>query len=158
MKKVFLFLIILAGLAMLEPRSRAVILRRLGPGPEHRVEQTLAQIADRIRANATETGIYPFPDAFAQWLADRSLQVQDAWGSPYYLELLADSFVVGSPGPDARRWTGDDLRLSTRRPERAPTARQGNDPAGTPPPITPPAPPASGVKETAIERARRARG
>jgi hypothetical protein len=160
-KKAILFLVILAGLALLEPRSRTQIMRLVEPigvaGREHSAERALKRIAEDVQQTVAETGIYPQPGDFDRWLVQSHGSAEDPWGSRYYLELFADSFVVGSPGPDARRQTSDDLRLSQRRSTSASAMRQPATPVATQPGYSPPAPPSSGVKSKAIERARRAR-
>jgi len=158
-KKAILFLVVLSGLALLEPRSRAQIMQLVGPigGREHSAERALKRIADELQRTAAETGIYPQPGDFDRWLLQSHGSAEDPWGSRYYLELFADSFVVGSPGPDTRRQTTDDLRLSQRRSASTSAMRLPTTPVATQPGHTPPAPPSSGVKSTAIERARRAR-
>lgn len=159
MKKAILFLVILSGLALLEPRSRAQIMQLVGPigGREHSAERALKRIADEVQRTAAETGIYPQPGDFDRWLVQSHGSAEDPWGSPYYLELFADSFVVGSPGPDTRRQTSDDLRLSQPRNASPSAMGQPTTPVATPHDYSPPAPPSSGVKSKAIERARRAR-
>lgn len=129
MKKVILFLIVIIGLASLEPRSRAQMMKLVRPVTEavHRrsAERALKRIATDVQETAAQTGHYPQPHAFGQWLTQARRSAQDPWGSGYYLEVFPDSFVVGSPGPDARRRTADDLRLATQRAAsaaQAPTA------------------------------------
>ena len=162
MKKAFIILVVLGAIALLDPRSRAQIVALVGrasvAGRELSAERTLKSIAEELQRTAAETGVYPQPAEFHRWLVQNHRDAEDPWGSPYYLELFSDSFVVGSPGPDTRRRTDDDLRWSQLRSRYPSATRQGTAPAATLPDYTPPAPPSSGVKSKAIERAQRAKG
>lgn len=153
MKKVVLFLLVVLGLALLEPRSRAEILNWIplaDAGRQQSAKRALERIGLELQRTAAQTGAYPQPDAFNQWLARVDQSAQDPWGTDYYLQLFADSFVVCSPGPDARRHTADDLRWARRRAATA---------AGTHPAATvdvsdlAPRPPSSGVKSRAMRKA-----
>ncbi len=152
MKKILLFLVVVAGLAMLEPRSRTRIMTLITPVSEASNKRTAAREVEQIalavvRAEA-RTGGYPQPGGFASWLAENDRSALDPWGSGYYLELFADSFVVGSPGADAQRRTEDDIRFKERR--RATAAGLGSA-------YTPPAPPSSSTKSRATRAAEAAR-
>lgn len=152
MKKLVLLLVAFAGLALLEPRSRAQIMKVIRPVSEARQQRSAAralrQIAIDVQRTEARTGRYPQPAAFAEWLLQTDRSVRDPWGSAYYLELFADSFVVGSPGPDSRKRTADDVRVARRREASA---------AGLGSALSPPAPPSSGVKSRAIRAAEAAR-
>ncbi len=157
MKKVLLFFLIIAGIAFLEPRSRAQIMKLAGPASEtsrqQKTERALERMAIDVQKTADEVGLYPQPDVFDQWLMQTYRSAQDPWGSEFYFEIYIDSFVVGSPGPDSTRRTTDDLRLTTRRGRTA-AAASGASTAGSS--YSPPAPPASGVKNSAIQKAQQA--
>lgn len=151
MKKTLIFIVLIGGIAMFEPRSRDGILS-LFPAlrsvtQRRSAERTVTQIALEIQATATQTGAYPPPAGFAEWVERTQRAHRDPWGADYYLELYPDSFVVGSPGPDSRRRTGDDVRLARLRGPNAERLRPG---------YSPPAPPASGVKASAIRNAQEA--
>lgn len=151
MKKIVLLLLIIAGIAIFEPRTRQRILElfpSLSAATQQRsAERAVRQIALDIQQDASASGVYLQPSGFAEWLDQTRWTRHDPWGTDYYLELYPDSFVVGSPGPDALRRTSDDVRLARLR---------GPDAARSRPVITPPAPPASGVKASAIGKAKEA--
>jgi hypothetical protein len=94
----------------------------------------LEDIAAAVAKSATETGAYPQPGSLAGWLQQRDRDAADPWGSAYYLELFADSFVVGSPGPDARARSEDDLRLARQRVQPQPGVLIHDDFQPAPPP------------------------
>lgn len=150
MKKIVLFLLIIAGIAIFEPRTRERILGlfpSLSAATQQRsAERAITQIALQVQQDASASGVYVQASGFAAWLEQTRWTRHDPWGTDYYLELYPDSFVVGSPGPDALLRTDDDVRLARLR---------GPD-AARPPGYTPPAPPASGVKSSAMSKAREA--
>ncbi|MGD8699553.1 MAG: hypothetical protein PVJ43_09705 [Gemmatimonadales bacterium] len=153
MKKVLLFFIVIGAMALFDPRIREGILG-LSPtlsaaNKQRSAERALTQIALVVQEDAGTAGTYPLPAGFADWLERTRRPRLDPWGTAYYLELYPDSFVVGSPGPDARRRTGDDLRVAKLRGPDAERLRPG---------YSSPAPPASGVKASAIRNAQRAAG
>lgn len=151
MKRVLIFVILIGAVALFEPRTRERFLSlfpTLSAATQQRsAERTLTQIALEVQQDAIETGAYPQPAGFAGWLEGTRRPRRDPWGADYYLELYPDSFVVGSSGPDARRRTGDDVRLAKLRGPDAERLRPG---------YSPPAPPASGVKASAIRNAKEA--
>ncbi len=116
MKKVILLLIAVAAVAFLVPRSRDRIMSAIPflseASNQRSATRALQQIAAYVQTTATQTGRYPRTDAFPDWLMQAELSAEDPWGSGYYLEVFPDSFVVGSPGPDSRRRTPDDIRLA----------------------------------------------
>jgi hypothetical protein len=118
-KKIFLLVVILAGLAMMDPGLRERALQLVGPlrvaNQQRSAQSALEEIAAAVAKAASETGAYPQPGGLRAWLEGRDQAGEDPWGSAYYFELFADSFVVGSSGPDARPRTDDDLRLAQRR-------------------------------------------
>ncbi len=157
MKKILVLLLVLLGAALLEPRSRAHILDLAGPlGDRHRrgsAERALKRIAVDVQRAAARTGTYPTA-GFDRWLTELDKSAKDPWGSAYYLEVSADSFVVGSPGPDERPRTGDDVRVTQPREHSA---------AGLGTALQPPAAPSVrlkkvdpwSVRDSASARARR---
>ncbi|NIR44389.1 MAG: hypothetical protein GWN99_00510 [Gemmatimonadetes bacterium] len=155
MKKILLLLLVLGGLAMLDPRVREWALQFAGPigevGQRRSAERALDDIAAELAKAATETGVYPQPGSLRLWLQGQDLDGTDPWGSAYYLELFADSFVVGSPGPDARVRSDDDLRLAQRRVQPKPGVLINDDLQPAPPPSSA----ARTGKSKAMEAARR---
>jgi len=151
MKKVLIFLIIAGGVALFEPRSRQQIID-LFPSlsaTTHRrkAERAVRQIALDVKKDADETGTHPQSSEFGAWLAENRHGAEDPWGSNYYFELHPDSFVVGSPGPDTKRRTEDDIRQLKYRGPKAAQLQPG---------YSPPAPPPSGVKNSAMRNAQQA--
>lgn len=60
----------------------------------------------------------PGPRDFQRFLAENAYSGRsgrDPWGSPYYLVITRDSIRVGSPGPDMKRGTADDIVESGSR-------------------------------------------
>ncbi len=115
MKKALLLIVVLIGIGLLLPRSREQLV---GPfreaGQRRSAERQLEEIVADIQTAERETGSYPEPGMFAGWLTQRNRKAEDPWGSRYYFEVYADSFVVGSPGPDARARSDDDVRRARR--------------------------------------------
>jgi hypothetical protein len=151
MKRFLIFVILVGAVASFEPRIRE---RLIGLFPalsaathQRSAERTVTQIALAVHESAAQSGVYPQPSGFGEWVLRAHRPRQDPWGADYYLELYPDSFVVGSPGPDARRRTGDDIRLARFRGPNAQRLRPG---------YSPPPPPASGVKASAIRNATQA--
>lgn len=151
MKKLTLFIIAAFAIALLVPQSRAAILDLAAPlldaNRARSAERALERIAVDVQRAQARTGAYPPPADFASWMIDNEIGADDPWGSPYYIEILADSLVVGSPGPDLRSRTADDIRVTRRREATA---------AGMGSAFQPPAPPSSGVKSTALKKAKEA--
>ena len=151
MKKVLLILIVVGGIAFLEPRSRTQIMKVVRPATEpirqRSAERALVRIAKDVQKTADEVGLYPQPEVFDQWLLQTYRSATDPWGTEYYLEVFGDSIVVASPGPDARKHTADDVRLARRR-SSASTAFGDS--------YAPPAPPSSSVKTSTIRKANQA--
>jgi hypothetical protein len=149
-KKVILLLVAVAAIAFLEPRSRAQIMSAVPflseASNQRSATRALEQIAAYVQATAAQTGQYPLTEAFPNWLAQAELSAEDPWGSGYYLEVFPDSFVVGSPGPDLRRRTPDDIRLADGIAVRE---------VGLIPDYTP-APPPSSTKTRALRAAEAA--
>jgi hypothetical protein len=150
-KKLALIVVALVGIGMLVPQSRARIFDLMAPLGLMRGERAARRHLDRIAVDLqrteARTGAFPQPAAFGEWLRENYGSDRDPWGSPYYLAVYADSFVVGSPGEDTRWLSEDDLRLVMRREVTA---------AGLGSALTPPAPPSGGVKSSAIRKAQEA--
>ena len=152
-KKIFLLLLIVAAFALLVPDSRETVVNWAGSvggiGQRRSAERALEEIAADVRREADETGAFPRTGSLASWLEGRDRPTGDPWGSSYYFALFADSFVVGSPGPDARLGTADDVRLAQRRVVPEPGALIIDHQ---------PAPPPSSAKNTAKSKALEAAG
>ncbi len=118
MKKILVLLLVLLAAATLEPRARARVLDLIGPLGDRQRAGTTKRALDRIAVDVQRAAArnHTYPEAgFDRWLEQANRNPRDPWGSLYYLEVFADSFVVGSPGPDERKRTGDDVRVARRR-------------------------------------------
>lgn len=153
MKRALVLALALAALAMLVPDSREKIVQlvpTLSKSAERQSAQSaLEEIAVAIQGSAAESGSYPGAGPLTGWLTARRRSADDPWGSAYYFELWADSFVVGSAGPDARVGTTDDLRVVQARRVTEPGVLI-LDHAPSPPP--------SSAKRTAVSKALEAKG
>ncbi len=68
-----------------------------------------------LQRTADESGLFPQPEVFEDWLLQTYRSVSDPWGSTYYYRIWADSFMVGSGGPDTVLRSDDDIRVTERR-------------------------------------------
>lgn len=122
MMKVFVALFLLAALAWGIPQSRERIQGGIKTLLDKRstsgVERTLRRMVVDLERTADESGIFPQPDVFEDWLLQTYRSAADPWGSTYYYRIWADSFMVGSAGPDTVLRTDDDIRLTQRRERR----------------------------------------
>lgn len=74
------------------------------------VNNELTTILDRLEKHAATGEPLPRPDGFPAFLRrNRMAGSIDPWGAAYYLEVRAETVVVGSAGPDGERGTDDDL-------------------------------------------------
>jgi hypothetical protein len=125
-KKIVLVFLLFGGLAMAEPRSRERVIQLSSPVSDalrtRSARRALKTIAADVEKSAEE-GKYPQPGSFPAWLQVAQHKAEDPWGSYYYIELGPESFTVGSPGPDARRATDDDLRWTGRLTPQQQAAR-----------------------------------
>lgn len=68
----------------------------------------LSMLQDKVTMNEA----LPDPAGFQRFLAQNAnsgRSGRDPWGSDYYLIFRNDSIIVGSPGPDLKRGTADDV-------------------------------------------------
>lgn len=148
MKKLAIF-VLLAAIVWFEPHSRAQLQKLVRPLIEGHgagtAERRLKQIAVDVQRWEARTGTFPQPHDFSRMLVEKYDSAEDPWGSAYYLEVFADSFVVASRGPDTRLRSADDVRVA--RPREPSAAALGTA-------YQPPAPPSSGVKSSAIRSAK----
>lgn len=126
MKKLVLIVILAAGAALALPATRPRVLKLLEPVTRRVLDPILSWSAggelERIARALVEVeeSYRQIPDAreFGPWLRNRYQgggAESDPWGSRYYLKVWADSFVVGSPGPDRQAGTADDILVSRKR-------------------------------------------
>lgn len=137
MRKLILWLLVLAGASASIPavRSRMAprvvpvrdyVVREVGPPlrrglePVHRwqAQQEMRVIARELRQRGLGFHPLPQPREFARYL-ERARYIPrgslDPWDSPYLLTVTRDSIIVGSLGPDKQRGTEDDLRHAVSR-------------------------------------------
>ena len=135
MKRILVFLLIVGGIAFFEPRSREQMIGLIpslsAATHQRRAERAVRQIALDVVKDVDETGKYPGSKEFGEWLQRHRRGSEDPWGSSYYFELHPDSFVVGSPGPDAKRRNADDIRQVKYRGPKAAHLQPGLPPMAT---------------------------
>jgi hypothetical protein len=128
MFKVFfiLLVVILAVTTIPAVRNRVAppISRALGPTGEKiatpvkrwKAENGAKTLLRELQAETTAGRKLPQPFEFAGW-AVRELRDPEAgtdpWGSPYFLKPgRGSTMIVGSPGPDKKKGTPDDVEVS----------------------------------------------
>lgn len=117
MGKIILLIIVVLGVGMAIPSTRATMLEKAAPvmnGFKSKVVPgRLEAMADQleVRVNRGEG----FPNNWEGWLErDFSSVPQDPWGNYYYLQQSRGSFTVGSMGPDGIQNNEDDIQLTRR--------------------------------------------
>lgn len=118
--------VILAVTTIPAIRSRVMppVARVLGPTGEKiatpvkrwKAKNGANNLLRELQAETTAGRPLPPPFEFKAW-AQRELRDPEAgtdpWGSPFYLEPGRGSIVtVGSPGPDLKKGTADDVEVS----------------------------------------------
>jgi len=125
MGRLLLLLLVVLGIGLFRPDSRAVILDYASPlaNPALRwmTNQELRQIVDDLEVVQGSGQQLPArAEEFDAWLNRRYPQESsrmDAWGTRYRLTLSATHFRVISAGPDGVFGTEDDIfREAPRRP------------------------------------------
>lgn len=113
--KIILVIIVILGLAMAVPSTRATLVKKAAPVLDgfraKLVPGRLDAMADQlaIRVNRGEG----FPSSWEGWLQrDFSGDPKDPWGNLYYLRSDRRAFTVGSMGPDGIQGTDDDIKLT----------------------------------------------
>lgn len=137
MRKLLLWLLLLAGMSSSVPSVRARVAPRVAPVGDYLVRevgpavkrgfapfyrwlasQEMRSVALELRRRGLTYQTIPQPREFSKFL-ERHRYIQrgslDPWGTPYTLTLTRDSIVVGSAGPDQQRGTEDDLRQAVAR-------------------------------------------
>ena len=123
MKKIIWFLVLVFGVAMVVPASRAKIIDKvepyLGSAGQISTRSTLKRLADDLETAAGAAwprGGYPEQGGFDEWLmAEKGSTLQDQWGGDIWYQLMRASFTVGSSGPDGVRGSEDDLTVTRER-------------------------------------------
>ena len=118
-KMIFVIVVVLAVIMMMAPANRERVMGWVSSissaGGERSTMRQLEQIAALLASSARASGVYPQAGSLELWLTQRDWDGTDSWGSAYYIEVYADSFVVGSRGADKRLRTDDDVRLARSR-------------------------------------------
>jgi len=125
MGRILLLLLVVLGIGLYRPDSRAVILDHASPltNPALRwmTNQELRQIVDDLDVVQGSGQTFPSrPEQFDAWMDRRYPQEgsrMDAWGNRYRLNVTATHFRVISAGPDGIFGTEDDVfREAPRSP------------------------------------------
>lgn len=119
MWKFFVVVFLVAAIVWAIPQSRERVQDQIQVLLDKRsrssVKRTLERMVVDLQRTVDETGLFPQPDAFEDWLLQTYRSAEDPWGSTYYYRIWADSFMVGSAGPDTVLRTDDDIRVTERR-------------------------------------------
>jgi hypothetical protein len=114
-KKLFLLVILLLGVAMAVPSTRAEIQERAvtpvwNAVGARLVPRRLDAMANQLDARLSRAERLPGPDNFAGWLRrDYTGPEVDPWDRPWYIQVGRRTYTVGSMGPDGQQGTGDDI-------------------------------------------------
>ncbi|MEQ1854879.1 MAG: type II secretion system protein GspG [Longimicrobiales bacterium] len=115
-KKLFLLCIVLIGVAMAVPSTRAQIQdRAIQPVMDEignrLVPRRLDAMADQLDVRLSRAERLP-ADNFAAWVRrDYTGPEVDPWGNPWFLQVGRRDYTVGSLGADGQLGTGDDLTV-----------------------------------------------
>ena len=92
-----------------------MLRRALDAEKATRARSDLAALAAGVEAYRRDRGFYPEADSVAA-LVDKitprflpDVVREDPWHQPYYYHLAASGYSLGSPGPDGKSDTGDDV-------------------------------------------------
>ncbi|HSG49326.1 MAG TPA: type II secretion system protein GspG [Longimicrobiales bacterium] len=115
MGKIILLIIVVLGIGMAIPSTRATMEEKAAPVMNafkaKLVPGRLEAMADQLqtRLNRGEG----FPGNWEAWLdRDFTSVPEDPWGALYYLQQSRGSFTVGSVGPDGIQGNEDDIRVT----------------------------------------------
>ncbi|MGE0158058.1 MAG: hypothetical protein AB7T31_01530 [Gemmatimonadales bacterium] len=113
-KKLLMLVILLCGVAMAVPSTRAQIQERavtpvMDALGERIVPRRLDAMADQLDVRLSRAERLP-TDNFAAWLRrDYTGPDLDPWGNTWFLQVTRRTYTVGSMGPDAKQGTPDDI-------------------------------------------------
>ena len=113
-KKLFLFAILLFGIAMAVPTTRAEIqARAVKPVWDsigaRLVPRRLEAMANQLDVRLSRAEDLPAGN-FPAWLRrDYTGPDTDPWGNSWYIQVARRTYTVGSMGPDAQQGTADDI-------------------------------------------------
>jgi hypothetical protein len=119
-----LILLIIFGFvaALYFPDSRQVMIETADPVIQPvlvwSAEREIERLSQGVRLEAREEYTIPTNRNWNAWLTENFSgdATTDPWGELYSYQAWADSFAVGSDGPDGQKDTEDDLRRSHHRP------------------------------------------
>jgi hypothetical protein len=117
-KKLLLVCILILGVAMAVPSTRAEIQARavtpvMDAIGRRLVPRRLDAMADQLDVRLGRGERLPTGN-FEAWLRrDYTGPEADPWGNPWFLQAARRSYTVGSMGPDRQLGTGDDI-VATR--------------------------------------------
>ena len=115
--RLFLLLLVVLGIGLYLPDSRALLLEwgrpAIEPGYRWVTQQELNRIAADFEVHMSGRGVEPIGrGGFDAWLDDRYPRPRskvDSWGTRYSVEVTRTGFAVRSAGPDLAPRTADDL-------------------------------------------------
>jgi len=106
--KIFLLLIVVFGIAMAVPSTRATMMEKAAPVMNgFKAKLVPGRLA--VRVNRGEG----YPSSWESWLQrDFRGEPTDPWGNVYYLQTNRRGFTVGSAGPDGVQGNEDDIKAT----------------------------------------------
>lgn len=113
--KIILAIILVLGIAMAVPSTRATMMDKAAPVLDgfkakmvpSRLETMADQLEVRVRRGEG------FPSSWERWLdRDFTGDPRDPWGNLYYLQAGRRNFTVGSAGPDGVQGNEDDMKVT----------------------------------------------
>src|SRR5688500_2158295 len=100
----------------------APVLEKLGleqkvadPIKRRRADAEIRVVLHKLAEAIQEKKEVPTPVSFPRWLSSNTRFEKrgiDPWGRPYYLSDANNQLTVGSNGPDRKRQTADDVRIT----------------------------------------------
>ena len=119
-----LVLLIILGFAaaLYFPDSRQMIISKAMPVIQPvligSAEREIEELSLSVRREARGITGLPPTRSWDTWLLANfhGDATTDPWGKRYSYQAWADSFVIQSDGPDGRRGSADDIRVSHQRP------------------------------------------
>ena len=111
MGKLLLLLIIATAAAMSHPSTRTQFITPVvNWGYRQLVPNRVEMIASQLEFVRRRGDHLPSDEELPQWIENNTtVKPRDPWGNPYYIDVRADRFTVGSLGEDGVRGTPDDL-------------------------------------------------
>jgi hypothetical protein len=125
-KFIIITLIVVGSVTSVPPIRQRVLpplARALGPTGERMMtpfkkweaKTDCEDLMRELRATNTAGRAIPEPKGFTAWaqfvMREPTAGI-DPWGSRYYYKLIRNQMTVGSPGPDLKRETIDDITVT----------------------------------------------